>query len=317
LALFTWAVALACSPSRADTYPSHPIRFVVPHPPGGGTDVIARILAQPLGEMLHQSVVVDNKGGASGIIGTGIIAKAAPDGETIGFILSAHAVNPVLNSSLPYDSIKSFTPIILVGRNLFAVVVNPNKLHVNSLKELVDYAKANPGKVNAAISSIGSPGHLAIEKFKSDYHLNITVVPYKGSGDAVTDLVGGQVDMMVASFPAVRGFIDAGKLRALAVSTPQRSPIAPNVPTAAEQGFGGLGVYEWYGIVGPAGMDPKIVNLLNSDFNKVLKDPKVVQKLDSYGIAIAGGTARSFGDFMVEQDKTLGQIARDAHIKAE
>ena len=310
------ALAIAQFAIAQSTYPSRAVRLVVPFPPGGGTDAISRIVGQRLGESLAQQVVIDNRSGAGGIIGTDIIAKAAPDGHTIGMIISAHSVNPVLYSKLPDDSVKSFAPISLVAYGLYVVVVHP-ALPVKSMQELIAHAKANPGHINVALAGAGSPGHLAVEQLKSAYNTNLNSVLYKGSGPAVTDLVAGQVQLLFASFPAVQQLIAAGRLRALATTSAKRSPVAPDLPTAAEAGIPNFIVGEWYGLTAPSGTDQAIIARLNKEIVKALAVPEVKDRLLGLGAEIVGSTPQDFGKFLQAEITKQGKLLRDAGIKVE
>ncbi|MBI4192212.1 MAG: tripartite tricarboxylate transporter substrate binding protein [Betaproteobacteria bacterium] len=289
---------------------------MVPFPPGGGTDAISRILGQRLGESLGQQVVVDNRSGAGGIVGTNIIATAVSDGHTIGMVSSAHSINPALYEKLPYDSVKSFAPITLVAHGLYVVAVHP-ALPAKSMQELIAYAKANPGKINVALAGAGSAGHLAMEQLKSTYGINLTGVLYRGSGPAVTDLVAGQVQLLFASFPSVQQLIAAGRLRALAATSAKRSPVAPDLPTAAEAGIPNFIVGESYGMVAPAGTDRAIIARLNSDIVKALAVPEVRDRLLGLGAEIVGGTPQEFGVFLQAEIDKAGKVVRQAGIKVE
>jgi len=306
----------ALTPAAAQTFPSKPIRLIVPYPPGGGTDAIGRILAQRLSETLKQPVVVDNRAGASGMLGTDAVAKAAPDGYTLGIVISQHAVNPALFKDINYDAVKSFTPVSLLARGLYVVVVNP-KFPANTMQEMISYAKANSGKINVAIAGAGNPGHLAVEELQLKYKIKFNSVTYKGSGPAVIDLVAGHVDMLVASFPGVQSFLSTNKLRGLAVTSANRSLVAPNLPTASEAGVPDFFFGEWYGIVGPAGMDKDIVSRLNGEIVKALVVPEVKERIQQLGAEIAGSSPQDFSSFISDELSKQGTIVRDANIKLD
>ena len=312
------AAALLLSAGGAawsQTYPARPIRWIVLFPPGGGSDIVSRILGQKLSASLGQQVVIDNRTGGSGVIGTDIIAKATPDGYTIGMIISSHLVNPALMKKLPYDSGNDFAPITLIAYGLFALVVHPS-VPAASLKELVAHVRANPGKLNSPVTT-GTIGHLALELFKSTYSVDIASIPYRGAGDAVTGLLGGQVQVAFASFPSVQPFIKTGKLRALAVTSAKRSPIAPELPTAAELGAETLVLSDWWGMVAPARTDKAIVNLLNREIVKALALPDVKERLLGLGAEIVASTPEEFEQLIRNGITKWGKVMRDAGIKPE
>jgi tripartite-type tricarboxylate transporter receptor subunit TctC len=237
----TWAQS---PPAVAPDYPAKTVRLIVPFPPGGGTDAVARITAQKLSEGFGQQFIVDNRPGANGLVGTDAIAKASPDGYTLGMMISSFAVNPGIYDKLPYDPLKDFTPITLIVRGLYVVVVHPS-VQAMTIKELIALAKSSPGKLNAPISGIGSPSHLGLELFKKLAGVEIVGINYKGAGPAVIDLLSGQGQVMFVSMPSVQQHIQSGKLRALATGGTKRSPAAPELPTVAEAGVPGYEVSEW------------------------------------------------------------------------
>lgn len=299
----------------SQTYPARPIRWIVLFPPGGGSDIVSRILGQKLSASLGQQVVIDNRTGGSGVIGTDMIAKATPDGYTIGMIISSHLVNPALFKKLPYDSANDFEPITLIAYGLFALVVHPS-VPATSLKELVAHAKAVPGKLNSPVTT-GTIGHLALELMKSTYGIDITSIPYRGAGDAVTGLLGGQVQVAFASFPSVQPFIKTGRLRALAVTSAKRSPIAPELPTAAELGADSLVLSDWWGMVAPARTDKAIVYRLNRELVKALALPDVKERMLGLGAEIVASTPQEFRELIRTGIPKWGKVMRDAGIKPE
>lgn len=308
--------AVVSTAAVADTYPSKPIRMVLPFPAGGGTDIIARIVGQRVGEALGQPVVIDNRSGASGIIGTDMVAKAAADGHTLLFTNALHAINPVLYKTIPYDPIKSFTPISLVGMGLYVVVLHPS-VPAKNMQELIAYAKANPGKLNGVVAANGSPGHIALEQFKRRYKLEIQPVSYKGTGFAVADLAAGHVQLMFASYPAVQQFITSGKLRAIATTTQKRSPITPDLPTTAEAGVPDFVYGDWYVVMAPANTDKAIVNRLHGEFVKALANTEVRERLQGIGADIVGSSPQQTDAFIKKELEILGNAAREAQIKME
>src|SRR5512144_2335881 len=272
----------------AQDYPTKPIRIVVPFPPGGATDLLARAVAQRLTEKWGQAVLVDNRPGAGGNIGSELVAKSAPDGYTLEMgTVGTHSINASLYAKMPYDHVKDFVPIILVAGVPNVLVVNP-ALPVNSVQELVAYAKANPGKLNFASSGNGTSIHLSGELFKVMAGVQMTHVPYKGSAPALQDLIGGQVQLMFDNLPPSLPQIKAGKLRALAVTTATRSPALPDLPTIAESGLPGFEASSWFGIVAPAGTPPAIVAKLNAEVAKWLASPEAQEKLLALGANPAG-----------------------------
>ena len=247
------------APAAAQAFPNKPVRLVVPFPPGGPLDTVGRALAQKLTEAWGQSVIVDNRPGAGGNIGADLVAKAAPDGYTVVMgALSTHAVNPSLYAKMPYDAVKDFAPITLVAITPNVLVVNPS-LPVNSVRELVAYAKANPGKLAFGSGSNGSAGHLAGELFKADTGTDLLHVPFKGAAPAMQALLSGDIQLMFDNLASASAQVKAGKLKALAVTTARRSPLAPDLPTMAESGVPGFDISTWFGLLAPAGTPPEIV----------------------------------------------------------
>jgi len=300
----------------ADNYPSKPIRFVIPFPPGGGTDVVGRVIGQAMSASMSQTIIVENRAGASGTIGTNAVAKAAPDGYTVGLIISNHFVNPALFKQLPYDSVKDFTPISLIAYGLFALVTHPS-VPANSVKELLALARAQPGKLNIGIASTGTIGHLAYEQLKSLHKVNLTPVVYKGAGPAVSDLLGGHIQVMFSSFPSVQQHILAGNLRGLAVTSAKRSPVAPNLPTAVEAGAEGLILSDWWGLVAPAGTNKAIINRLYAELLKALALPDVQKRLQGVGAEIVGNSPEEFAAMIPAGITKWSKVVADAGIKPE
>jgi tripartite-type tricarboxylate transporter receptor subunit TctC len=264
-------------------YPSKPITLVVPFVAGGTTDILGRIVAEGLGKKLGQTVIVDNRGGAGGNIGAGVVAKAAPDGYTLlmGYN-GTNAINPSLYRQLSWDPVRSFAPISLVARVNNVVVVNP-KLPIKTLPELVAYAKAHPGKVNYGSAGPGTIFHLAGEMLSQQTGLSMTHVPYKGAAPALTDLMGGQIDVMFTTIPTALPFIKSGQLRAIGVTGAQRSALFPELPTATEAGLKSMVVDSWFGVFAPQGLPSQIQAKLNQALRDVLNDPAVVRKLQEQG----------------------------------
>ncbi|MBP0637162.1 tripartite tricarboxylate transporter substrate binding protein [Cupriavidus sp. AcVe19-6a] len=302
----------------ADAYPAKPVRLVVPYPPGGATDVIGRTLAQRLSTTLGQPVVVDNRAGAAGNIGAELVAKSPADGYTLLMgALTSHAINAALyKSRVPYDLEKSFAPVSIVGTVPLVFVVNPS-VSASSLPQLVSLAKSKPGAITFASAGNGSPQHLAGEMFKRMAGVEMLHVPYKGSGPAMTDLIGGQVLSMVETVPAAQAYVKTGKIRALAVASPERVNALPDVPTATEAGLKDFEVSSMFGIVAPAGTPAPVIDRLSSDLKKILAEPEVQATLLKQG-AIATWTtpAQASARIKAEVGK-WNTVIRDAGVKPE
>jgi tripartite-type tricarboxylate transporter receptor subunit TctC len=300
----------------AGDYPSKPIRIIVPYPPGGFNDTLARTLGQKLNEKWGQPVIVDNRPGGGTTIGTGVVAKSAPDGYTLLIVSFAFAVNPALYATLPYDTTKDFTPVVLAANTPNLLVVNP-QLPVKSVKELIALAKSRPGQLNYASAGNGSSNHLSMELFKSLTGIDAVHIPYKGSALAVTDLIGGQVDVMFDNVPNVLSQVKAGKLRALAVSSKERSPFIKDLPTVAEAGVPGFDVSVWFGVVAPAGTPKAVIAKLSAEINAILKLPEVRESFNNQGVETAGGTPTEFSAFISRQTTKWAQVVKDSGAKAE
>ena len=312
-ALFATAIA---GPVVAQDYPSRPIKLIVPYPVGGGTDVIARILQEPLAAELGQPIVIDNKGGAAGNIGTDLAAKSPPDGYTILFTLSSHTINPKLYDKLPFDVERDFAPITLATLVPQILVAHPS-VPANNVKELIALAKANPGKLNYASVGTGSPGHIAGELFKQRAGVDIVHVPYKGGGPAVTDTIGGQVQLLFVSMPAAWQHVKSGRLKALAVTSAARTVTAPDVPTIAESGVPDYVVDSWYGALAPAKTPPAIVARLNAAFAKVLANPQVKEKLLAQGAEAAPSSPAEFERRIRDELAKWELVIKAANIRPE
>src|SRR6059058_1306367 len=283
--VFAFAAAASCAPAVAiaQVYPSKPIRLVVPFPPGGSLDVVARAIGQKLTEAWGQPVVIDNRPGAGGNIGADLVAKSAPDGYTIlEGALSTHAVNVSLYSKMPYDPIKDFVPITLVAITPNVLVLNAS-FPVNSVPELLAYARANPGKLSFGSGSNGSAGHLAGELFKADAGVDMVHVPFKGGAPATQALLAGDTQLMFDNLANATPQVKAGKLKALAVTTAQRSRLAPELPTMAEAGLAGFDISTWYGLLAPAGTPRDIIAKWNAEVTRILNAPDVREKLMAQG----------------------------------
>ena len=299
------------------TYPSRPVRVVVPFPAGGTTDILARAAAQKLSETWGQQAIVDNRPGAGGNIGSELVAKSPPDGYTLLMgTVGTHAINPSLYPKMPYDHVKDFVPVILVAGVPNVLVVNPS-LPVNSVQELIAYAKANPGKLNFASSGSGTSIHLSGELFKTMTGVQMTHIPYKGSAPALTDLIGGQVQLMFDNLPSSLAFIKAGKLRALAVTSATRSAALPDVPTIAESGVPGFEASSWFGLLAPAGTPRDIVTKINADTQKWLASPDAKDKLAAQGALAAGGSPEDFAKHIQAESAKWARVVKESGAKVE
>ncbi len=318
-----WAAAVAillagvtASPLSAQTYPNRPIRFIFPFPPGGPTDILGRIIGQKLAERLGQPVVPENKPGAGANIGLEIGAKAKPDGYTITLASPSLSISPTLYKKLNYDSVKDFAPISLVAE-IPNVLLVPSSSPIKSLKELIAYAKANPGKLNFGSGGIGTSNHLASELLKTLAQINIVHVPYKGSNQAMIGMMGGEVGMVVVGIPPSQGQIKAGKVRALAVLSEERLPAFPNIPTAKEAGVDNFEVTTWYGILAPAGTPREIVTRLNGELVKIIAMPDTKEKMQNAGFEPLSSTPEKFAEFVKTEIVRWGKVIKDANISIE
>jgi tripartite-type tricarboxylate transporter receptor subunit TctC len=315
LAALVLALA-AASASAQSSWPAKPIRLISPFPPGAVVDTLCRTLAVPLGEALGQPVVVENRPGAGGNIGMDIVAKAPADGYTIGMGgIAQHAINPSVYARMPFDPVRDFAPIIFVARNVNVLVVHPS-LPVHDVRELIAYARANPGKLSFGSAGAGTSQHLAGELFKQLAGVDMTHVPYKGAGPAVTDLLAGQIPLMFVDISAVLGHVRAGKLRALGVTSRSRTPLL-DVPTIAEQGLPGFEVNAWFGLLAPAGTPREIVARLNAETAKVLRSGATVERLQGLGLTTEAGTPEDFAALIAAELARWGSIVRAAKIRAE
>ena len=308
LSLFTGVVF-------SQSYPAKPIRLIVPFPPGGSNDIVGRMVGQQLGERLAQSMVIDNRGGAGGTIGTDMGAKAAPDGYTLLLISVAHAFNPAMYRKLPYDPEKAFAPIGIVAAGPVALTVHPS-VPAQSVKELIALVKTQPGRLNYATAGVGSFQHLASELFKLQAGLDMVHIPYKGGGPAMMDTIAGQAQINMASLIQVIPHAKSGKLRLLATSGTRRSAIFPDVPTVSET-VPGYDATNWWGLVAPAATPQAIVSRLHAELSVVLSSSTTQQRVENEGAEVVRMTAAEFGRFIAEETLKWAKVVKQAGISAE
>ena len=311
------ALCTAAPVEAQQQYPAKPVRMVIAFPPGGGTDIVGRIVAQKLSEQWGQQVMPDNRGGAAGQIGTEMVARAPPDGYTMlmGHI-AALAILPSLVPKLSYDPSRDFTPVLLVAISPNLLAVHPS-LPVRNAKELADLARKRPGELRFASSGAGSLQHLAGELFKLQAKVDMLHVPYKGSGQAVIDLIAGQVDMNFDSVPAVLPHVKSGKLRSLGVTSEKRFSLLPQMPTIAESGLKGFDVSTWWGIVMPANVKPDIVQKVHASTAKLLQAPEVKETMNNVGAEIATSTPEAFGTFIRNERAKYARIIKEANVRLD
>ena len=310
------ALLLASNPGFGQAYPNKPIRLIVPFPPGGSNDIIARAIGQKLTEKWSYQVVIDNRSGASGIVAAEIVAKAPADGYTIYLPGNNHAINASLYAKLPYDTVRDFTPITLVGSVTNMLVVHPS-FPAKSVADLIAIAKSNPGRINYTGGSPGNPAHLAGELFKSMAGIEMVHIPYKGGAPALVDVLSGQVPILVTSMPTALPAVRTGALRALAITSAKRSRSAPEIPTIAEVALPGYEANAWYGVLAPAGTPRDIINILNSEIGRSLEAPDVRQRLHAQGIALASSTPEEFAAFIKDEMQKYERVVRERGIRIE
>jgi tripartite-type tricarboxylate transporter receptor subunit TctC len=311
------ALAAAATAVRADDYPSHSIRLIVPFAAGGAADAIGRMLAKSVGAALGQTVVVENRTGSNGLIGTEVVASAEPDGYTLLLGQSGPiSINPGIYRNLPYDPEKDLAPVTLTTAYPYLVVVNPS-LGVKTLAELVALAKREPGKLNYGTTGVGSSNHLATELFDSRAGIKMTHIPYRGTALAVADLIGGQVQVVFSDPVSALGQIKAGALIALAVTSKERSPVAPDVPTVAESGYPGFDAFAWHGIMAPAHTPQPIIDRLNEVIVKTLKEPETLKLIEAQAIQPVGDSPQAFASFIKQDIAMWKQVAAEAKVEVK
>jgi len=314
--LFPGWATLSAAAQPASDYPNKSLRMIVPFAPGGSNDIMARLIAQKFNESMGQPVVVDNRGGASGIIGTDLAAKSPPDGYTLLVMSLTFTVNPSLFRKLPYDTLKDLIPVTLIGSAPLMLVVHPS-VPAKSLKEFIAHVQANPGKLNFGSGGPGTTPHLAGEMLKTMAKLQMTHVPYKGGGPALADLMGGQIQLMLENIPSTLPFVKAGKLRALALSGLKRSSLVPDLPTLDEAGLKGYEIVGWNGLFVPAGTPGPIITRLHTETQRALAAPDTQKRLAAMGADGVGNSPGEFGAFVKAEVTKWARIVRESGMKVE
>jgi tripartite-type tricarboxylate transporter receptor subunit TctC len=314
--LLAAALALASAAAQAQTYPSRPITLIVPFAAGGSNDLVARVIGKKLGEVWGQPVLIDNRGGAGGLIGSAAVATAPPDGYTLLLVSVTFTINPAVKKAMPFDTIRDFTPVAFIARSPLLVTAS-NKLPVKSARELLDLAKSKPGQITYASSGPGSINQIAAELIALSAGVKLLHVPYKGGAPGLNDLVGGHVDLYVSSLPQVLSLAKDGQARALAVTSARRTPLLPDVPTLEEAGIAGFDLSSWWGIVGPAGIPTNVVTALNTEIGKMLNSPELSTILASEGAEAATMTPQQFGNMMRLETERWIRVAHEANISID
>jgi tripartite-type tricarboxylate transporter receptor subunit TctC len=312
IAVFT----LASSPVSAQPYPSKHITLIVPFAAGGSNDIVGRAVGKKLTEAWGQPVVIENHTGAGGVIGASVVAAAPPDGYTLLLVSSTFTINAAIRKGMPFDTLKDFTPVAFIARSPLLVTAS-NKLSVNSMKELLDLARQRQGQITYASSGMGSINQISAELIALSARVKLVHVPYRGGAPAINDLVGGHVDIYVSSLPQVLEMVGTGKAKALAVTSLKRTPILPDVPTVDESGLAGFESSSWWGIVGPAGMPPQVVDALNTEIGTMLTSPELVRFLQTEGAEAATMTPQQFGDLIRNETQRWIKVGREANILIE
>jgi tripartite-type tricarboxylate transporter receptor subunit TctC len=311
------ALALCAFAAQAQAWPTKPVHLIVPFPPGGSVDPLARVLGVRLADSLGQQFIIENKPGASGAIGTAFVAKSAPDGYTYVVVFDTHAVNPALIPGLPYDTLKDLAPVMLVGTAPMAIVTSPEKPYKN-FGDVVQAAKAKPEALAIGSVGNGSLGHLAMIVVQQQGGFKVTHVPYKGGGPMMADVMGKQIDLGIASVAALSANVKGGKLRALAVTGEKRSGVMPDVPTLAEQGLSGFSAYAWWGILAPAGTPKAIIDRLNAELTKALAQPDLRKQLtETLGMDLAVSSPEVLQKFVAGEMDRWGRVVRSNNVKAD
>ncbi len=297
-------------------YPTRPIRWIVPVPAGATTDIVTRLVGQKISESWGQQVIVDNRPGGAFVIGTDIVAKAQPDGHTIGTLLTPHIVNPFVLKNLPYDTLRDFTPVTLMVIVPGVMTMNPG-VPANTLKDVIALAKAKPGTLNYGSPGPLTSGHLSMEMLKLTTGVNIQHVPYKGGAPAIADLIAGQVQFLISGPPGVLAHIKSGRLKAIATTAAKRSPGLPDTPTFAESGLLGFDTYEWYGIFAPGKLPKDVLAKLSQEIARIIKLPDMSEKLSAQGAIPVGNTPEEFAAFVKREMETWGKVAQQVGLKPD
>lgn len=316
-AALTVVTLLGAISAQAQSYPTQPVRMVVGFPPGGTTDVIGRILAQKLTTRLGRPVVVENRAGASGIIGADAVAKSAPDGHTLLLTSSTLGTNLNLYSKMPFDTVKDFTQISLVATTPYMLVVHPSVLPVTNVKELISYLKQRPGVFNMSAGALGTAQHLGAELLKRVAGLDVLLVPYKGSGAVLPDLAAGRLGLAFENEAIIGRYVQTGALRALAVTSAERAAAFPDIPTMMEAGVKDFQLIGWFGVLGPANMPPEIVQRLNAEITSALRDPDMRERLAALGATPRGGAPAELRDLLAREIDVWGKVIREAGIRLD
>ena len=312
------ALALLCAhgDASAQGWPSKSIRWIVPYTPGGYTDYMTRTVTQKLSEVIGQTIVIENRPGANSVIGADLVAKAPPDGYTFGTVIAAHASNATLNTKLPFYPLRDFTYVSLMSVAPLIMVAHPS-LPANNVKELIAYAKANPGQLNFGSSGVGAAAHLTMEMFKSRVGISMTHVPYKGTAGALQDTIGGRINLMFDVVGSLMPQVRAGNIKAIVVTAKERMPAVPEVPTMAESGVPNFVSGTWAGVIAPAGVPKDIVNRLASEIDKIVRDPAMREKLAREGYEAIGGSPEEFLAFYRAEVALWAKVIKDSGTKAE
>lgn len=316
----TWFVAAFCvlllsSPAVAQDWPTKPVRFINPYAAGGSADQIARPIAERLGAALGQQIIIDNRSGGNGLVGTTLAAKSLPDGYNYLIVYDSHATNPSLFKKIQYDPVKDFVPIMLFATSSYALVVSTATTY-RTLGDLIAAAKLQPGELTLGTSGVGSRGHLAMALLEQKAGFKIAQVPYRGPAAAMTDVIGGRITMQMGSFFFVGPFVKAQRIRALAVTSAARMAQSPEIPTVAEQGFPGYEVQSWWGIVAPAGVPKPIFKQIHVELSRVLANPDTRERLEKLGVTIRASTPEEFARYIDSEMRIWGKVVRDAKISA-
>jgi tripartite-type tricarboxylate transporter receptor subunit TctC len=314
---FALTAVLAAATARADDYPSHPIRLIVPYAAGGGADSVARIVAKRVAETIGQPIVIENRGGGGSIIGTELVKNSEPDGYTLLMGQSGPiSINPAVYKNLPYDPLKDFAPVTMTTAYPYIMVVNP-ALGVKTLKEFVAFARSKPGELNYGTTGVGAANHLVTELFDSKAGIRMTHIPYRGTSLAVTDLLAGHVQMVFADPISALPHINASTLLALAVTSKNRSPVAPSVPTISESGYPGFDAIAWHGILAPAGTPREIINRLNAEIVAALNDLETRALLEKQAMQTVGNTPEAFAGFIKQDIAIWKEVAAEAKVEVK